>query len=828
MSVQKKLTWPSKKERKQFKTKIVESLLKPFGRLKYIQGTPIKSDFVGRKQELFTLKEAIHEVFTHKTSRAIRLEGTAGVGKSTLFNFLKESIEEERISNDPKTTYILKNCDIFSTYFVLIENINQFSDIWSKILDGLRPEFDKELGVDISLPEYVIFNFIYRMFLLNRKKMAEIIWKDSKPPKNLLQVELRDIIDPLFDRGAIAVSELQKYYLENKRMLRPSFKHEINEYTYEIKREDNHNITDLFRVIDEDDTFLEEISNASPKMFSGDDSIISYFNDLIRYYACSTGKQLLLVIGIDEVAKTKFENKEAYYNDLGLFFIRLRELLDYTLFVFISTLNDWENFDLVIKPNTDLSGQLNAFIQPMMLTQLPIEDVIQVFQNRMIHFWNNYPSIRSSIAKYYPFSNKLFEFVFRFKKRNLRKSIFLLDKMWKDFKYKETIPKLETIFESMREVRRFKSKLLTPESLKPFEWNIISESFNDPSRFSSNGLRSSAIEVGVENAFKCLKEENPPIVTLVKNNKIIKTTKGNRKPDIYVQLHGNLGAEFRKHIEFQVKMYKKNSSVEYKHIKSSLRLFKEGYTDFLYFLMTGAGFDSKAESKVVKLENIFKNRIRRPTLNQEQQNNLYLLALYEEVTGKTLGNDIESDIEIAKQILFNILGKNVESFFAEIKELPYREIAIDLFEKEQVEKQVKDVPEQLSQPQKHITEYNNSVNKEFSPEKIEEFCKPLLNQKVKWLTHYSQFKKCRNELCALCLYFRENKRESGKDQFKFYPPTIRKNIIIVDASLDGDIFEKLVKYLVDNNYTNKEVKSYRFTKLGENLYNTIKADNYES
>ncbi len=832
MIIQKNLTWPSKKERKQLKTKIVETGLNPFGILKYIPGTPIKSDFVGRKNELFLLKEEIHEVFANKTSRAIRLEGAAGVGKSTLFNFLKESIEDERISKDPKTTYILKNCDIFSTYFTLIENINQFSDIWIKILNGLRPEFEKELGVNISLPEYVILNFIYRMFLLDKKTMSEIIWKDGKLPRNLLQVELRDLIDPLYSRGTNAVKELQKYYFENKRILRPKFRQDINRHIYEIRREDNQKLNNLFRVIDEDDTFLDDVLEASPKIFSGDDKIISYFNDLIRYYACSTGKQLLLLIGIDEVAKTKFENKEAYYNDLGLLFIRLREQLDYTLFVFISTLTDWENFDLIISPTTDLFGQLDAFIQPMVLTQLPIEEVIQVFQNRMRHFWNNYPNIRSSIAKYYPFSDNFFIYVFRFKKRDLRKSILLLKRIWVDFRYKETFPKLETIFESMREVRKFKSKPFTPESLQPFEWSIINQSFNDPSRFSTNGQRSSAVEVGVENAFKCLKEENPPIVTLVRNNKVIKTSKGNRKPDIYVQLHGNLGAEFRRHIEFQVKIYKTNSSVAYNDIKSSIRLFKEGYTDFLYFLMTGAGLNSKAEAKLLKLEYSYKNRIRRPILNQEQQYNLYLLALYEEVTGKKLGNDKEKDMYITKQILFNILGKDIESLFAEIKELHYREVAIDIFEQEKASKQLKVASKKLIRPQKPISEYNKLIPEKILNEKVEEISDQRLTQnykkKIRWLTDYSDFKKYRNELCALCLYFKNEKRESGRDKFKFYPPTIRKNIILNDALLDVGFFEKLVKNMFENNYIVKEKNSYRLTKLGVELYNALKVDNFES
>ena len=73
----------------------------------------------------FTFFKAIL-VLNEKVSRAIRLEGPAGVGKSTLFNFLKESIEAERKDRSPSTQYILNNTDIFSAYFILQGNIYDF------------------------------------------------------------------------------------------------------------------------------------------------------------------------------------------------------------------------------------------------------------------------------------------------------------------------------------------------------------------------------------------------------------------------------------------------------------------------------------------------------------------------------------------------------------------------------------------------------------------------------------------------------------------------------------------------------------------------------
>ena len=193
-----KLTWPSKKDCMRLNKIIFETDINPFGLAAYNPNEPV-TDFVGRREELGRFRDKIRLVFKHKISRAVRLEGPGGVGKSTLFNYLKESIEAERSIEKPKTDYILKNFDIFSTYFQIPDKISDFSDIWKPMLEGLKAGFELETGYDISLPEYIAFKIIFRMFLNDRNKLSEIIWLKDLPPKNILTVELKDIIDPLFN-----------------------------------------------------------------------------------------------------------------------------------------------------------------------------------------------------------------------------------------------------------------------------------------------------------------------------------------------------------------------------------------------------------------------------------------------------------------------------------------------------------------------------------------------------------------------------------------------------------------------------------------------------
>lgn len=814
MIFQKKLTWPSKKDCQRLNSIIFETSINPFGIASYNPNEPI-TDFVGRREELLKLKEQIQIVINNIISRSVKLKGPAGVGKSTLFNFLKESIERERIATTPKTEYILRDCDILSTYFQIPDKISDFFDIWKPMLEGLRPGFEVEIGYDISLPEYIAFQIIYRMFLNDKENLANIIWKDLDRPKRLYQVEFKDIIDPIFSQGASAARALQEYYSSTKREIRDFFKAEIKGRIYEIKRADNKNIISLFRVIDEDDPedYLELIINAKSALFKTNDELIAYFNDLMRYYACSTKKQPILLIGIDEAVKADPQIYNQYYQKLGNLFVKLRNTLNYILFVFISTTEDWAEFDNVIMKNTDLQSQLKEYMYDIPLSQLSVEEMAQVFKNRMNRFWENYPSQRPLEAHYYPFSENLFTYAYRYKLRDLRDTIHFLKDVWIKFKYLREIPKFETIFESMREVRKFDKRIFDPNTFKRFEWNIINSSFNAPTRFKSNAARSSAVEKGLECAWKCFLHENPPTITKVENNCIIKTSSGNRRPDVYLEILGNLGAEFRRNIEFQVKAYNEKGAVALKHIKSSLELFEEQFTDFIYFIITGKGLEPDAEAKIKTLESKYPNRIRRPILTEDQKDRLYLLALYEEITGKNLDGRLSKDLQIAKDLLSFIIGQPVENFLAEIKRLAYRK---PITEGEIISPPIVEPPV-IPPPQTDITSFGDKLE-------VEEFPKIEFPTQVKWLEKYPDLKPYRFEASALCGYLKN--RETGRYKFKFTIPTVEKNVIMPDVSLDKNLFRALVKHMKDMGYIIPEKSSFKLIQLGEQFYEAVKDENY--
>ena len=102
MVFQRNLRWPMGRECIRLNKIIFETNLNPFGLAQYNPNRRV-SDFVGRREELDKLKGQLNQVIQHRLSRAVRIEGPGGVGKSTLFNYLKESIlNETNLKKDSK------------------------------------------------------------------------------------------------------------------------------------------------------------------------------------------------------------------------------------------------------------------------------------------------------------------------------------------------------------------------------------------------------------------------------------------------------------------------------------------------------------------------------------------------------------------------------------------------------------------------------------------------------------------------------------------------------------------------------------------------------
>ncbi len=813
--------------RKQILERVVfETSYHPFGVTHYNKQQKV-IDFVGRKEELHQFNEYLQIISKTSISIAVRLEGPAGVGKSTLFNFLKESILREKSDEKAEETFLHEKIDVLSTYFQLAGNINSFQDIWKSLVEGFRGEFDAETDFEIGLPDYVVYKFIYRLFINDREAIAKIIWQDTPRFKELKYIKFDDIIKPIYDDPVNFIPRIQQYFMQNKRRIRYNLKTTIGSEKYEVHITDTDRIIKLFHVLDEDDDYYASVNNGDPAIFPNDDSLISFLNDLSRFYSISTGKQLILLIGIDEIAKFSKSHDNAdtlYFTNLGNLLVRLRDNLDRVLFTFISTTEDWAQFDNVITKKTDLSGQLLPILKPMSLKPLSIDDTIRIFKNRMTRFWNNYQTKYNSKCPYYPFSDFFFQYTYQSQQRDLRRSIILLNEIWSDFRFRRKIPDFNQDFDILRFIRNFKKKPLTGDNLHKFEWEII-EKYFDTSRLSkSNSTRSGAIEKGLEHAWRTYQLKEFSEISGVLNNPTIKTDKGRRRPDVLIEIAGNLGKDHRRRVEFQVKVYQ-NKKISEKDIESSIHLFEEGYTDLLFFIATGNGFDSNAEYRIEKLLDDFPNRIRKSILRRDQELTLKFLALFVDIVGWEMGTNVDHDLSIAENCLRNILGQSPEAFINMVKLLSSR----GFIEEEEIKTNISDFfNEAEDDPQQDNggteEEDRTSEDTEISSETDDE--EELdISPAVSWISNYPTQERYKYEACALASYLQS--RETGRYANKFTIATVSKNVIRQNAALDNEGFRILVKNMEKNGLLKKERTSFVLTNNGLEWYQAIKKKNFQ-
>ena len=801
----------------------------PFGISHYDRNKKV-TDFVGRKQEIFEYKEYIREVANRGSSIAVRLEGPAGVGKTTLFNYIKEYIENERTDTEGRVEFLDETIDVLSSYFQVPGKLGSFRDIWSPFLEGLMGEIEAETSYDITFPEYVCYKLIYRMFELDRRQVGDLIWGNKQPPKELKYIGFLDIVDEIYNNASEYVEKFRVYFNKNKRNLRRNLKTTVNGLNYEITRRDTDSLLSLFYSLDEDRPYTSNIIQGLSTAFSSDDTIINYFNLLTRWYTCATGKQLLVMIGIDEVAKYDEESQLSefeYFRKLGNLLVRLRDSLNNVIFTFISTTGDWMNFDEKLEKQTDLQNQFSAILKTIQLKQLEVHETIQVFSNRMARFWDNFEINRPVKNPDYPFSKDLFEYVYRFNSRDLRRSIITLDKAWKSIRFHREIPYVDNMFRAMAYIRELEQAPLNGMNIKKFEWKIVTSEFEKSHYNANNTVRSSAYELALENLFKTLQQKTYSQITKVRNNQTIKTEGGNRRPDIYVEIAGNLGTEYMRRIEFQVKAYKSGLITQNK-IKSSVDLFNEGYTDYLYFILIGNGFDSVAQYQIHNLQEEYPNRIITPELRPPQIQMLKFLVQYNEIFGWTMGEHIDIDLPIAENAFSLLFGQSSEEFFSLIKNLPMRKV-IKIFEEKDGD--LNDYFTKTEPTPSEITRSEAPAPPETSPpDEISNNSEGIgdvdsVNGQSGWLSEYKYLVPYKYESCGLATYL--SSRETGRNMGKFTIPTVLKNVIKLNSMYSESLFKDSVKVMENSGLLIKVKSSYQLTEKGWEWYNLVKSADYQ-
>jgi len=235
--------------------------------------------------------------------------------------------------------------------------------------------------------------------------------------------------------------------------------------------------------------------------------------------------------------------------------------------------------------------------------------------------------------------------------------IVSLNDLWMEFQKSKKVKFISDAFSIME---RFKKDI----TLDDYETEILYQKLWSE-KIKTSGKRSTLVEEAIKKAFQILQSESHYQIYKVENNQQIKIQEKKKvkivRPDVIVSLASPLNIGDMKNIEFQVKIYEKNSSVLKSHIETSKELLEQKKIDFVYFITT----TDFSNSLISELREKYPDRVGGVNpLTQEQQAHLSLLVFYEDIFHKEL------DPSYVKILLKNSLGIEIGEFFDLIRSLP--------------------------------------------------------------------------------------------------------------------------------------------------------------
>ena len=661
---------------------IITSLESPFASTVYDHTKPIKF-FVGRENEIKRILQVVQHVINDAQSKGISLEGAGGCGKSTLFGYINQIIHQGKLTDYPSFLLDMKVFTVFSTYIIAPTNADTFLKLWPSIFEGLEEH-------DYSFFEHLAFLFLAKLFDIFQEhpnKLSEygkLIWtEESRIPLQIKKsgfhrVSWQDIKEELFHGNlSVQIPKIINFIIRNGRTIVyhtsiPAGTHPLLPTRINLDRVRSlPKLEKFLTILGEDTSILNSFYCRDQRVIIDDDQAFEWFNFFANLYRWITGKIPCFLIGVDEIGKiTGGEaDRRKYYQGFYNTLIRMRNMLKFVVFVLIGTTDDWKKMNDFIRDNTDLYYQIQGFlIENIFLEPLEHELIQQIFKNRIEEFWKNRP-VQPRSMRWYPYSEPVFDYVYNYTGLQLRESLNLLNQVWREFRLSQEIKIIDNYLTAMQLIRTIENDWphnFLVDSFHEFERNALLDDFWDPQTFKTDTERSNFCEKALTDGFELLAhEDHPHYVDRARNNPsfpiIINGRKKRRKPDVYVELFGQLGPERARRVEFQVKIYSETSFVTFKDLESSFEIFQAGLTDLLYLIMTGKGLDPTAMMNAQQLGNRIMGL---QPINKTQLLALILLGRYKEITG------IELSPDIVKALLAQILNQPWDNFIADIKLLP--------------------------------------------------------------------------------------------------------------------------------------------------------------
>ncbi|MBD3353112.1 MAG: hypothetical protein GF364_16645 [Candidatus Lokiarchaeota archaeon] len=665
-----------------FERKILNKI-SPFTETSQVKGKEIRV-FVGRENEKNTLMTAIQTVAISKHGSAIKITGPGGSGKSTLFGYIAQLIDNGNIFKQSRGLLDESNLELLAAFIDAPKDQDtSFRYFWTSIVDSFS---DSIHGLTAEFFEY----FATKLILTCLKRLISISDRDTiisimQGPYPRFKEDIKDHnwedlvrIDRLIESGSIyynfdqnhAKQIIERNIRRLQRIVITLPDGTKRRFSYEKEYFDK-----LFDLFDDD---AEKTINAllclkgsKVKFLPTDKSIMKLLNWVCNTWEWIHKKSICIVVGVDNLgyltANANTDNNT--YNKFVQTLLQMRNDLNNFLFVIIGTNSDWDEVENFVKTKQDYKRQLSGFFSRKIdLNRLTKEEAVEALRGIMQNFWTQQKLSPTNI--YYPFSAGFFSYLYDYEVRDYRSMLNVLNGIWNWFKEKKKVKTFDKPFDYIRFIRKKwairegKQYILQLRDLIPFEKKVLKDKWNKIDAVFKSNEKSNMVEVAMTAFIEVLRDnEVPRRIALVQQHATLQYfTKGKKQtrfPDVYVAVQNPGPLDENRAFEIQVKIHEPNQYVRLKEIEGSLGSLTHKKIDALVFLITGPGLEPRALTEIERLQ-VSERVFCVSPLNSDQLDALLLMVYYREL--------IESDPPplLVKEIFSTIFGIDWEDLINRI------------------------------------------------------------------------------------------------------------------------------------------------------------------
>ena len=502
----------------------------------------------GRDKHIDEINYEILGSIHHKQPKLIRVIGKQGIGKSTLICWTVNKISESyRIPiTYLETSSQPEDYEMRALYRQLVSNLERSGICTDIVINSIRK------FINLIVEEG---GHLYKE--LSHKFSGDAIGSLSNDLKYIKE----EIGNPSFCNEIISL--LKSNIIILKQLIPIDLNFLIIFWKSHIQNPDAYDAMKAFQGNYEYSGYMVETNNDASK----------YIDELIELIRWSFNKETTIVLIFDHLEAGISEHQEDVYKNLFSLLLNLRQKKFLTI-ILSGTLDAYGAFDKVLQEDQEL--QLNNWSKIIALTNLEPNYVTDIVNKYLSDFWSKFNYQPSPENALFPFGMNSIKYLYENNGLDLRKTLKNLYEIIQHYRKNKKLENINTFFKAFKVFRQREDITLTITEQREFTKKLLDPNIQDK-------VRSTKAEVALCNFFEVLKNHSDySYLTDVKHEPPL--GKSGKKPDVFLEFFGKLGAEFVKNLGIEVKVYRRTNKVSKIDIEKTYKLLEENALDYVCWI----------------------------------------------------------------------------------------------------------------------------------------------------------------------------------------------------------------------------------------------------